>query len=73
MDGENTLTAPKREKPPIQAVQTLMQMYPRLDSLMAETVLSFSEQELGEFLEKKYDVDCIDDNKVSEIESKRVC
>jgi len=74
MDGETSLQIPysgciPNEKPSPQAVQTLMQMYPQLDFLMAETILSFSEKELGEFLEKKSSVDSIDDNKAGKIES----
>ena len=67
-DGE-TLCIPKKEKPSPQAVQALMQMYPQLDFLMAETILSFTEDELAQFLEKKSPVDSIDDNKTGEIES----
>jgi hypothetical protein len=69
MDGESTLTIPKREKPSPHAVQTLMQMYPQLDFLMAETILSFSEKELGEFLEKKSVDNSINDNEIGEIQS----
>ena len=57
-----------RTAPTPQAVKSLMHMYPQLDQLMAETILSFSEQELGDFLEKKSTVEGIDD-KTSEIES----
>jgi hypothetical protein len=63
MDGEGTslqIPLPKREKPNPPQVQTLMQMYPQLDYLMAETILSFSEDELGKFLEKKSPVDSIE-------------
>ena len=45
-----------------------MQMYPKLDYLMAETILSFSEEELGEILEKNSGVS-IDDNKIGKVES----
>lgn len=55
-------------KPSPQAVQSLMYMYPRLDYLMAETILSFSEEQLGEFLEKKSIDESIDDNKAGEVE-----
>ena len=58
-----------REKPSSQAVQTLMQMYPRLDYLMAETILSFTEKELAQFLEKKSPLEDIDDNQIGEIKS----
>lgn len=68
MDGETTLCIPKKEKPSPHAVHTLMQMYPQLDFLMAETILSFSEKELGEFLEKKSPVEGIDDNEIGEIQ-----
>ena len=58
-----------REKPTPQAVQNLMQMYPRLDYLMAETILSFTEKELAQFLEKKSPLEDIDDNQIGEIKS----
>jgi hypothetical protein len=60
---------PKKDKPSAHAVYTLMQMYPKLDFLMAETILSFSEKELGEFLEKKSPVESINDNEIGEIKS----
>ena len=69
MDGESTLTVPNKEKPNPQVVYTLMQMYPQLDFLMAETILSFSEKELGEFLEKKSVDNSINDNEIGEIQS----
>ena len=59
----------KGAAPTPQAVKSLMHMYPQLDFLMAETILSFSEQELGDFLEKKSPVEGIEDDKTSEIES----
>jgi hypothetical protein len=43
-------------------------MYPRLDYLMAETILSFSEEQLGEFLEKKSIDESIDDNETGKVE-----
>ena len=61
-------TSPKLEKPSPQTVQALMKMYPMLDYLMAETILSFSEKELGEFLEKKSGLESIDDDQTSKIE-----
>jgi hypothetical protein len=69
MDGKTTLQMHAKEKPSLQAVQTLVQLYPGLDYLMAETILSFSEKELGEFLEKKSPVNSIDDNEIGEIKS----
>ena len=58
------------KKPTPQEVQTLLQMYPKLDFLIAETILSFTEEELGNFLEeKKSPVESIDDNKAGESES----
>lgn len=59
---------PKKEKPSSQLVQSLLQIYPKLDYLMAETILSFSEAELGEMLEEKSPVKNIDDDKIGEIE-----
>ena len=58
------------KKPTPQEVQTLLQMYPKLDFLIAETILSFTEEELGKFLEeKKSPVEGIDDdNKIGESE-----
>ena len=44
---------PQKEKPSSQLVQSLLQMYPKLDYLMAETILSFSEAELGEMLQEE--------------------
>jgi hypothetical protein len=35
-------------------VHALMKMYPNLDYLLAETILSFTEEELGEMLKEKY-------------------
>ena len=56
------LRATKKVKPSTEQVQALMQMYPKLDYLLAETILSFTEEELGGFLEeKKSPVDSIDD------------
>ncbi len=43
-DGEKT-------KPSEEAIKTLLRLYPMLDRLMAETILSFSEEELGKLLE----------------------
>jgi hypothetical protein len=57
-----------KKKVSVYEVQTLMQMYPKLDYLMAETILSFSEEELGEILEKNSGVS-IDDNKIGKVES----
>ena len=59
---------PQKEKPSSQLVQSLLQMYPKLDYLMAETILSFSEAELGEMLEEKSPTTNIDDDKIGEIE-----
>ena len=59
---------PQKEKPNSQLVQSLMQMYPKMDYLMAETILSFSEAELGEMLEEKSPTNTIDDDKIGEIE-----
>jgi hypothetical protein len=69
MNGEKTLQMHAKEKPSHYAVQTLMHMYPSLDYLMAETILSFTEKELGEFFEKKSPVESIDDNEIGEIKS----
>ena len=57
-----------KQKPSAEAVQNLMRLYPRLDYLLAETILSFTEEELGKFLEKKKDVDNIND-KTCKVES----
>ena len=57
------------KKPSPQKVQSLLQMYPKLDYLIAETILSFAEEELEKFLEKKSVTDDIDDYKTCEIES----
>lgn len=66
MGDENIVL--KKTKPRPEAVQNLMRLYPKLDYLLAETILSFSEEELGEFLsEKKKSSESIDD--VGEIES----
>ena len=43
-------------------------MYPKLDYLMAETILSFSDAELGEMLEEKSPTISIDDDQVGKIE-----
>ena len=59
---------PQKEKPSSQLVQSLLQMYPKLDYLMAETILSFSEAELGEMLKEKSPTNTIDDDKIGEIE-----
>ena len=58
-----------KEKPSQHAVQSLMRMYPQLDYLMCETILYFTEQELDNFLEKKSEVDSIDDNEIGQIDS----
>ena len=55
-------------KPSPEAVQSLMKMYPRLDYLMAETILSFSEEQLGDLLEKKSIDESIDDNEAGKVE-----
>lgn len=49
---ENTETL-QREKPSPQLVLCLMNMYPKLDYLMAETILSLSEEQLGETLDEQ--------------------
>ena len=59
---------PRKEKPSPQLVQSLLQMYPKMDYLMAETILSFSEAELGGMLEEKSPAINIDDDQVSKIE-----
>ena len=60
---------PKKEKPSPELVRTLMGMYPKLDHLMAETILSLSEDELGEMLREEKSPDKnIDDDEVSEVE-----
>ena len=58
---------PRKEKPSPQLVQSLLQMYPKLDYLMAETILSFSDAELGEMLEEKSPTIIIDDDQVGKI------
>ena len=58
-----------KQKPSREAVQNLMQMYPRLDFLLAETILSFTEEQLEIFLEKKstpHDIE--DDDQIGKIE-----
>ena len=60
---------PQKEKPSPQLVQSLLQMYPKLDYLMAETILSFSEVELGEMLqEEKSPTISIDVDKIGKID-----
>ena len=59
---------PQKEKPSPQLVQSLLQIYPKLDYLMAETILSFTEPELGKMLEKKSPVKSIDVDQVGKIE-----
>ena len=49
---ENT-EKPQREKPSPQLVSYLMNLYPKLDYLMVETILSLSEEQLGEMLDEK--------------------
>ena len=49
---EDTET-PKRVKPSNLLVSYLMNLYPKLDYLMAETILSLSEEQLGEMLDEK--------------------
>ena len=44
---------PQKEKPSPQLVRTLMAEFPKLDHLMAETILSLSEDELGEMLREE--------------------
>ena len=58
------------KKPTPQEVQNLLQMYPKLDFLIAETILSFTEEELGKFLEEKKSgtTSIDDDNKAGESE-----
>ena len=50
---------PKKEKPSPELVRTLMGMYPKLDHLMAETILSLSEDELGVIMEEEKSPDNI--------------
>ena len=50
-----------------QLVKTLMHIYPKLDYLMAETLPSFSENELGKMLEEKSFPKSVDDDQISEI------
>ena len=63
---------PQKEKPSPQLVQSLLQIYPKLDYLMAETILSFSDAELGEMLEmlqeEKSPTISIDVDKIGKIE-----
>ena len=60
---------PQKEKPSPQSVQSLLQIYPKLDYLMAETILSFSEAELGEMLqEEKSPTISIDVDKIGKID-----
>ena len=56
------------KKPTPQEVQTLLSLYPKLDYLIAETILSFTEEELGNFLEEKKSgtTSIDDDNKAGE-------
>ena len=49
---ENTETL-QREKPSPQLVLCLMNMYPKLDYLMAETLLAMPEGQLGEMLDEQ--------------------
>ena len=60
---------PQKEKPSPELVRTLMGMYPKLDFLMAETLLSFTEAELGVIMEEEKSPDKnIDDDEISEVE-----
>ena len=56
------------KKPSPQAIQNLLQIYPKLDHLIAETILSFTEEELGKFLEEKKSgtTSIDDDDKIGE-------
>ena len=51
MDAVEPSKEPKR--PPPEQVQELMRLYPMLDQLMCELVLSCTEEELGEMLSEK--------------------
>ena len=59
MESVSDEKPPKNEKPSPQLVRTLMGMYPKLDHLMAETILSLSEDELGVIMEEEKSPDNI--------------
>lgn len=43
---------PQKRKPTPREVQKLQESFPRLDYLMAETILSFTEDELQELMQE---------------------
>jgi hypothetical protein len=47
--------APSKKVPTAKEVEEFMRMYPRLDHLMAETLLMQSEEDLQKYLEEKND------------------
>jgi hypothetical protein len=48
MDGE---ALQKKQKPCTEEVMRLQNLFPRLDYLMCETLLSYTEEELQQFLD----------------------
>lgn len=50
---KNMNDAPSKKVPTAKEVEEFMRMYPRLDHLMAETLLMQSEEDLQKYLEEK--------------------
>ena len=57
--SENTIVEfePVREDPLEDKIQQLMRAHPRLDWLMCRTLLSYTEEELGELIERAKNVE----------------
>jgi hypothetical protein len=49
----NASTLQTREKPSYEEIKEHMRLFPNLDQFMCETILSFSETEISEMLEKE--------------------
>lgn len=57
MDISENYIEPIREDPLEDKIQQLMRAYPRLDWLMCRTLLSYTEEELGELIERAKNVE----------------
>lgn len=57
MDISENYIEPMREDPLEDKIQQLMRAYPRLDWLMCRTLLSYTEEELGELIERAKNVE----------------
>ena len=57
MDISENYIEPVREDPLEDKIQQLMRAYPRLDWLMCRTLLSYTEEELGELIERAKNVE----------------